>query len=106
MRGEKHSIRTLSELKISNLEELRADLEVEVTRLLLIREKSKLVALVGILLNLVAAEELSPQFKAKMIFPEIDLQFMTKGKIPLKIWEDLGKNRLFKRNTSGNQAKM
>lgn len=90
----KRRIRTLSELKISDLEELRADLEVEVTRLLLINEKSELVNLVAILLNLVAAEELNPQCKAKMIFLETDLQLMTKGKIPLKIRADRGKNRL------------
>lgn len=90
----KRRIRTLSELKISDLEELRADLEVEVTRLLLINEKSELVNLVAILLNLVAVEELNPQCKAKMIFLETDLQLMTKGKIPLKIRADRGKNRL------------
>ena len=100
----KRRIRTLSELKILDLEELRADLEVEVTRLLLINEKSELVNLVANLLNLVAAEELNPQFKAKMIFPETDLQLMTKGKIHLKIRADRGKNRLYTRTTSGNQA--
>lgn len=61
MIGEKWRIRTLSELKISGLEELPVDLEVEITRLLLIREIPKLVDLVLILQNLVEAEELNPQ---------------------------------------------